>query len=411
MVEVMKSCNDCKIKEIHLLVLYFPVSHYISNWRLVTRTTHVITFLLTDLGIVGVGEGTPYWSNIVEDYAKAISLAKAIKGLTLVDGLNKLRALEYAEFKRERSINYGAYLALESALLNALYNCNKSRVKHEAELLGGIYRTKIPIAYTIFLNHPITMARKMEEAIKSGYKHIKFKIPCNLEELENMLRILYLVKKTYGGEDVILRADANECFSTFEKAEKALFIMERYGVDIVEQPMPRKMLRDIAKLRKKFRPAIEIMLDESLRKPSDIELFAQLEVADAINFHPSKLGCLTITREAILQTQKLGMKVNIGSALMTEIGFSHYLNLATSIPRLDYPLEEPGLYNLYGYGITRKPIRIVNGSTILHSIDISYLDLSMMKKFSVDSLFREHLLMMLSKVYKSLIKVNRINII
>jgi len=399
----MKSYGDSKIKEIHLLVLYFPVSHYTSNWRLVTRTTHVITFLLTDLGIVGVGEGTPYWSNIAEDYIKAISLAKAIKGLTLVDGLNKLRALEYAEFKRERSINYGAYLALESALLNALYNCNKSKVKHEAELLGGIYRTKMPIAYTIFLNHPITMAQKMKKTIKSGYKHIKFKIPCNLEELESVLRILYSVKKLYGDEDVVLRADANECFSTFEKAERALLIMERHGINIVEQPMPRDMLRDIARLRKRFYPAIEIMLDESLRKPSDIELFAQLEVADAVNFHPSKLGCLTITREAILQTQKLGMKVNIGSALMTEIGFSHYLNLAASIPRLDYPLEEPGLYNVYGYGITREPIRIINGSTILHSIDISYLDFNMMKKFSVDSLFRERLLMVLSRVCKSLI--------
>ncbi|MCC6035378.1 MAG: hypothetical protein LM567_07785, partial [Desulfurococcaceae archaeon] len=117
-----------------------------------------------------------------------------------------------------------------------------------------------------------------------------------------------------------------------ERAEKALSIMEKYGVNIVEQPMPRDMLRDIAILRKRFYPAIEIMLDESLRKPSDIKLFAQLEIADAVNFHPSKLGCLTVSREAILQTQRLGMKVNIGSALMTEIGFSHYLNLAASIP-------------------------------------------------------------------------------
>ena len=399
----MKSYGDCKIKEIHLLVLYFPVSHYISNWKLVTRTTHIITFLLTNSGVVGIGEGTPYWSNIAEDYMKAISLAKAIKGLTLADGLNKLRSLEYVEFKRKRPINYGTYLALESALLNALYNCNKNKVKHEAELLGGIYRTKMPIAYTIFLNHSIIMAQKMKKAIKSGYRHIKFKIPCNLGELESVLRILYSVKKLYRDEDVVLRADANECFSTFEKAERALLIMERHGINIVEQPMPRDMLRDIARLRKRFYPAIEIMLDESLRKPSDIELFAQLEAADAVNFHPSKLGCLTITREAILQTQKLGMKVNIGSALMTEIGFSHYLNLAASIPRLDYPLEEPGLYNVYGYGITREPIRIINGSTILHSIDISYLDFNMMKKFSVDSLSRERLLMVLSKVCKSLI--------
>ena len=82
------------------------------------------------------------------------------------------------------------------------------------------------------------------------------------------------------------------------------------------------------------------MLDESLRKQSDIELFAQMEVADIVNFHPSKLDCLSITREAILKTQEMGMKANIGLALMTDIDLFHYLSLASSIPRLDYPLED-----------------------------------------------------------------------
>jgi len=59
------------------------------------------------------------------------------------------------------------------------------------------------------------------------------------------------------------------------------------------------------------------MLDESLQRTSDIELFAHMEVADIVNFHPSKLGCLTVTREAILKTQNLGLKTNIGSSLMT----------------------------------------------------------------------------------------------
>jgi len=388
--------SDCKIAKILFIVLNFPVSHYVSSWSPITRTTHIITFLLTDFGLVGIGEGTPYWSNILEDYIKVVSLAKTIRGLTLSDSLNKLRLLEYTEFERKRSINYGAYLALETALLNALCNCNK--VKHEAELLGGgIYRTEIPIAYTIFLNHPKIMARKLGEAIKSGYKQVKFKIPRNLEELERMLKILHSVKRQYGHEEVVLRADANECFSTFEKAERALLIMDRYGVNIVEQPMPRDMLKDIAKLRKRFYPSLEIMLDESLGKPSDVELFAQMEVADIINFHPSKLGCLTITREAILNAQRLGMKANIGSAFMTEIGFSHYLNLAASIPRLDYPLEEPGLCNMYGYSIVQEPPMITNGHIKLFNIDATDLDFNMMKKFLMRSLFKERLLGEISK--------------
>jgi len=398
MVKTMKNCKNCEIKAIYSIILHLPTSHYISNWKPVTRTTHLIVFLLTDAGTIGIGEGMPYRSYIIEDYVKISFLAKLIQGLPLDESLNKLRSLEYKEFEEGRTINYGAYLALESALLNALSMCSKAR--YEAELLGGIYRAEIPVAYTIFLNHPKTMARKLKEAVELNFKHIKFKIPCNFEELEKLLKIFHSVLKQYDGRNIVLRADANGCFSTFEKAEKALSFMEKYSVNIIEQPMPQDKLKDIARLRRKFYPAIEIMLDESLRRPSDVELFAQMEVADAVNFHPSKLGCLTITREVILKTQKLGMKANIGSALMTEIGLFHYLNLAASIPRLDYPLEELGFYNVYGYGITQNPPEIVNGSIILRNADILNVNYSMVKKFLMASLFREHLLMLAGKAYR-----------
>jgi len=372
------------------------MAHHISGWRQITRAFHLIVFLLTSSGIIGIGEGTPYWSNIAEDYAKTLSLARKIQGLNLEDVLDMLRTSEYEEFKRKR-VNYGAYLALESAIIHAL--SQSKRVRYEAEILGGVYRIKIPVAYTIFLSHPKIMAYKLENAIKSGYKHVKFKIPCNLEELEKQLQIFNSIRNQYGEVEVVLRADANECFYTFERAEKALLIMERYGVNIVEQPMPRDNLKDMAKLRKRFYLSLEIMLDESLRKPSDIELFASMEVADIVNFHPSKLGCLTITRETILETQKLGMKANIGSALMTEIGLSHYLNLAASIPRLDYPLEEIGLNNLYGYAISQSPLIIEKGTLPLHDIRVRNLDFAMIKNFIVNNkvLFTELLKSMMAK--------------
>lgn len=367
------------VKDVIIMTLTFPTAHYISGWYPVTRTFHLIALLITDSGTIGIGEGTPYWSNIYEVYMKALSLTKVIRELSLEEALNSLVSKEYEEFEKNKHVNYGAYLALESAVLHALFQCKG--VKHEAELLGGVYRTDVPIAYTIFLNHPKAMARKLKDAIESRFKHVKFKIPCNLVELEKMLETMHSVKAQYNVEDFVLRADANECFSTLEKAKKALSIIEKYDVKIIEQPMPRNRLKDIAKLRKEFYPAIEIMLDESLRKPSDIELFAQMEVADIINFHPSKLGCLAITREAILKTQKLDMKTNIGSALMTEIGLYHYLNLATSILRLDYPLEEQGIYNVYGYSILREPLNITEGKISLRNIFISDLSFSLMKPF------------------------------
>ena len=89
------------------------------------------------------------------------------------------------------------------------------------------------------------------------------------------------------------------------------------------------------------------MVDESLEHPDMIEQIALEEIADAPNVHASKFGCLIITHEAVLNAQNLGSKVQIGSSLMTEIGLARFLHLATSIPRLDYSLEEVGLTSLY----------------------------------------------------------------
>jgi len=385
------------IKQVYTTVLSFPTAHYIGGWRPVTRTFHLVTFLLTDDNLIGVGEGTPYSTSVVDDYAKTLFLARKIQELSLEDALDVLRSSEYSEFRRREQVNYGAFLALESAVMHALA---QSKKKYEAEVLGGVYRTKIPVAYTIFLGHPVIMSRRLEEAIKLGYKHVKFKIPCNLEELKRVVEALHSVRKQYSGEETVLRADANECFPTFEKAEKALSIMERHGVNIVEQPMPRDRLRDIAELRKRFYPAIEMMLDESLRKPSDVELFAQMEVADIVNFHPSKLGCLSITREAILKTQEMGMKANIGSALMTDIGLFHYLSLASSIPRLDYPLEEIGLSNFYGYSILTSPPKITEGYFSLQDINVTSLDFYSAKKFKIEKtvFFKEQVAHIVRKV-------------
>jgi L-alanine-DL-glutamate epimerase-like enolase superfamily enzyme len=115
------------IKQVYTTVLSFPTAHYISGWRPVTRTFHLVIFLLTDDGVVGIGEGTPYWSNIVDDYIKTLSLAKKILGASLEDALDILRFSEHSEFRRRELVNYGAFFALESALIHALAQTNKMR--------------------------------------------------------------------------------------------------------------------------------------------------------------------------------------------------------------------------------------------------------------------------------------------
>lgn len=352
--------NDKKIISVNLLPLSFPVSYCLNERKVETKTYHLLVFVKTEGGIIGVGEGTPYFNTLYNDYKKALLLANLVRNYTLGDAVNLIQQLEISEIKNNYSVRYGAYLALESAIIDAFA---KSHAKHIAEVIGGFYKKQIPVVGTIFLKHPKIMSKELERYAKMDVKHIKFKIPLSFDELRIILGCLK-EKREAMGIDIVLRADANGVFQTLCKATRALQLLVKYGIDIVEQPMPPDKLREIAKLRKAFHPTIKILLDESLRVPSDIQVFAELEATDAINFHPPKLGCLTITRKAILDAKKLGFEVQIGSASMTEVGLTHYLNLAASIPNLDYPLEEIGLLNFSGLAVSSDPYNfmIQNGA-------------------------------------------------
>ncbi|MGC9123883.1 MAG: enolase C-terminal domain-like protein [Thermoplasmata archaeon] len=329
----------------------------------------MIVIILTDCNVIGIGEGTPYGTDVASDYRKIHNLIKKISKGDLYDYLYNIKKYEIMELSKEKHINFGAYLALESAILSAIALSKKLSI---AEILGGYYRSEIPVTGTVFLDEPKKMFQIALKYVEVGITHIKFKIPCNLTDLERWVTIIGSLKSMY--EKLVLRADANECFNSLYKATKALSILVRNNIDIIEQPMPRDKLKEMAYLKKRFSQSIEFMIDESLRSPYDLELFASIELADSINFHPSKLGCLSITRENLLKAQDLGFKVNIGSSLMTEIGLWHYLNLAASIPMLDYPLEEIGLLNIYRYWYGKdllspkhENFKILNGKIKLSS--------------------------------------------
>ncbi|MEM2703355.1 MAG: enolase C-terminal domain-like protein [Candidatus Bathyarchaeia archaeon] len=375
------------IEDFAVYVLKFPASHVLGGGKWVTETQHLIVVVKTDSNILGIGEGTPYWSSLVADIKFTFKILKKVKGLKLTEARDNIIKHQATLLKKGKfRNNYGSFLATETAVIDAIA---KERNMALSYVLGGKpYRNLIPVCGTIFFKHPVKMIEELDMWVRKGVKHIKFKAPNSLNDLENVLRHFKLHLDKLGHEDLILRADFNGGFTKFEKACKAMELIEKYKIHIVEQPMPANMIRDLAKLRRRFSPSIKVMVDESLAKPPDLDIFANFEAADIVNFHPPKLGCLTITREAMIQAKKLGFEIQIGSALMTEIGLIHYLHLAASLPYLDYPLEEIGLFNIYGYSIYHKVLCIKNGKIKLSSdhIELSNIQFDKFQQIRTRSL-------------------------
>lgn len=347
---------SAKITYVETYVLRVPVKIRLSTGD-VAETSHLITEVHTDRGVVGIGEGTSYafrgksYTDIYNAYLLCGKIAKKLKGRQLHEAKDMLPQIQ-VNFMGKSFFDYGPFLALETALIDALSKIDKVPF---GVTLGGVYRNKVPVCGTVFIDTPQNMATVAQKWISKGVRHLKVKVIGRNDVDSVTLRHI----RDVVGYDPIIRIDVNGAYKTAEHAIDAINGLSKYDIAIVEQPILWDNVGCLKKLRRAVAP--KIMVDESLRSPSDVELIADKEAADIINFHPSKLGCLSVTRDAILKTIDLGLEYMVGSSVMTGIGVAAHLNLAASISELNYPNEEIGLFELFGKDIVKSPLKIVNG--------------------------------------------------
>jgi L-alanine-DL-glutamate epimerase-like enolase superfamily enzyme len=340
-----------KIRNIALHLLRIPVDIRLGAGK-IASTSHLIVRIQNEQGTVGTGEGTPYFTEIYNVYTISKKIAKALVGKDVGEALGILPEMQ-ERMSSDVRFDYGPFLAYETALMDILSKTNQLPF---SELLGRTYRNTIPVCGTIFLWHPRIMAKVAEKWVfEKGVNHLKVKISGMVEkDIDNLQHVREVV-----GYDVLLRIDANQAYRSVEKAADSLKKLERFEIGIVEQPIKWHDLKGLRHLRKLIAP--KVMVDETLRKPSDVEIIAREEAADIINFHPSKLGCLTITKRAIEKTIDLGLEYMIGSAPFTGVGATTLLQLAASIKKLSYPNEEVGLQEEFAIDIVSNPLKVCDG--------------------------------------------------
>ncbi|MEM1925188.1 MAG: hypothetical protein QXH44_08975 [Pyrobaculum sp.] len=85
------------MERIDFTILRFPVSHFISGWRQL-KNYHMITLVKTEKHVIGIGDGTPYGTDIFEDYIAALKLRKILIDRTLDEAIKILNEIEFKIF-------------------------------------------------------------------------------------------------------------------------------------------------------------------------------------------------------------------------------------------------------------------------------------------------------------------------
>src|SRR5690606_16279681 len=151
--------------------------------------------------------------------------------------------------------------------------------------------------YTLGWDSPGKMKEKMERRPWPIYK-IKIR---HADDLDTLVE---LRKHT----DAVFRIDANESLNA-DDTLRLIPELNRLGVDVLEQPLPRDAWEDMGRLRELKK--LVLIADESFLGAEDFPLCQ--EYFDGVNIKIAKLGGISPAMHALAEARKRGMKIMIGS--------------------------------------------------------------------------------------------------
>ena len=191
-----------------------------------------------------------------------------------------------------------------------------------------------PMAHRSFIKVNATLpalnnAKEIEELLKTfaGCDTVKIKVGENLgEDIVRVARVRALLPKAK------LRLDVNGSWSVDQALINLYAISEEVGpLEYVEQPCAT--LEELASLREKLAIDIKIAGDEVIRKAPDPFAIDLSSAIDILMLKVAPLGGITRAREIAAHHQ---LPLVVSSALDSAVGIGNGLQLAASLPTLDY---------------------------------------------------------------------------
>jgi muconate cycloisomerase len=219
-----------KITKIEIIPVDIPFTRTlktaIGDWD---TAEFVVIRMHTDAGIVGLGE-VPPWMAVSRTSQEAIIeiikkyIAPVILGL---DPFQIEKAWHLMDLHAPG--NPMAATPIDMAMHDIMGKALKTPVYN---LLGGIYREKVPIAAIVGFDKTEVMVQECREWLALGAKAIRIKVGLGLrQDLINTKAVRKAI-----GDDVTLRVDCNQAF-TRNEAIKVINALDEFDIELAEQPV------------------------------------------------------------------------------------------------------------------------------------------------------------------------------
>jgi L-alanine-DL-glutamate epimerase-like enolase superfamily enzyme len=268
-------------------------------------------------GLVGWGEADPS-----EYYGETPATVRAALG-RLAPFLEEARDPERLEtLERELALRAPQAGSARAAVSSALHDLvGKMRGAPLWRLWGLEPAEAPPSSFTIGIDEPEVVEAKARAV--ADWPILKVKVGTDRDR-----EILEAVRA--GAPSARLRADANAAWSVEEAAER-IPMLEEYGVEFIEQPLPPEAFGGLAEL--KAVSPLPIVVDESCLVATDIPRLA--DRVDGISIKLPKCGGLREAFRMVHAARACGLRVMMGCMLGSTLGMAPALHMASLLDFAD----------------------------------------------------------------------------
>ena len=282
-----------------------------------THGNHVVVRLVSDDGQVGFGESAPMSSYSPQTQEAVVAEMNRLKGLLIGQDPFDLQAIHLS--MKTAGADCFALAGLDIAMHDL---AARSLAIPICRLIGGSLAEGIDLSWAIGFKPAEEMAREAKRYVAKGFRTVKLKVGDEPSlDLERVAAVRQAI-----GRKVVLKVDANQGYDL----ETAVRVGRRFldhGVAVMEQPLPRSALSEMAKLRQKI--SIPIMVDESLYSIADASRILEEKAADVFNIKIMKPGGIRPSAKLAAVAEAAGMPCMLGS--MPELGIGTLAGLQLAV--------------------------------------------------------------------------------
>ena len=226
------------------------------------------------------------------------------------------------------------YPYCKAAIDAALYDVVGKALSVPAyQLLGGLFRERIPIAHSLGLMEIEKAVDEAWQATAEGVKTIKLK---GGVEPQRDIALVERIRAAVG-PDTKICVDANQGYPTPKLAVQVIRAMAEFDLLYMEQPVEGiDRMAEVAR-----RVDTPVMADESAWTPQDVLEIARKNAADVISIYTTKPGGLFKAKQVAAVAQAAGLPCNVNGSVETGVGNAANIHLAASTGVVTYGCVVP----------------------------------------------------------------------